>query len=201
MVIDTHTHTAASLPCFFLRVFLPAFSSRLYLRAFALARHRLSLALLSSGHLSLSSLSMASYVFSRVSESHAHRHWTHMMRWMVLLWLPLEVPVAAASSLPLESEHFEAGRGLGQTFVAPSAFDTQLDFLDQQGLHGRKLSCVCACLSNPSFPYFIAPLKLTMLLGSCCGHLLLHHRAGLRTCLPFKLPTAQLHCPDEATLH
>ena len=201
MVIDTHTHTAASLPCFFLRVFLPAFSSRLYLRAFALARHRLSLALLSSGHLSLSSLSMASYVFSRVSESHAHRHWTHMMRWMVLLWLVLEVPVAAASSLPLESEHFEAGRGLGQAFVAPSAFDTQLDFLDQQGLHGRKLSCVCACLSNPSFPYFIAPLKLTMLLGSCCGHLLLHHRAGLRTCLPFKLPTAQLHCPDEATLH
>ena len=83
------------------------------------------------------------------------------MRWMVLLWLVLEVPVAAASSLPLESVHFEAGRGLGQTFVAPSAFDTQLDFLDQQSLHIRKLVsiCVCACLSNPSFPYFIAPMK------------------------------------------
>ena len=62
-----------------------------------------------------------------------------MMRWMVLLWLVLEVPVAAASSLPLESEHFEAGRGLGQTFVAPSAFDKQQDFLDQQSLHIRKL--------------------------------------------------------------
>ena len=57
---------------------------------------------------------------------------------------------------------------------------------------------VCTCSdAQTNIPYFTAPLKLTMLLGSCCGHLLLHHRAGLRTCLPFKLPTAQLHCPAE----
>ena len=103
------------------------------------------------------------YMFSRLSESHAHRHWTHIMRLMVLLWLALEVHVAAASSLPLETLHSETERGLSQTFVFPGTFDKQLDLLGAQhgGLHGRELPvCVSTKPSlHPTPSHFIAPMK------------------------------------------
>ena len=83
------------------------------------------------------------------------------MRLMVLLWLVLEVPVAAASSLSLESMNSEAERGLGETFVSPGTFDKPLDFLGAQhgGLHGRKLQVSTKPSSHPTPSHFIAPMK------------------------------------------
>ena len=85
------------------------------------------------------------------------------MRLMVLLWLALEVHVAAASSLPLETLHSETERGLSQTFVFPGTFDKQLDLLGAQhgGLHGRELPvCVSTKPSlHPTPSHFIAPMK------------------------------------------
>jgi len=78
------------------------------------------------------------------------------MRLMVLFWLVLEVPAAAASSLPLESVHSEAERGLGQTFVAPGTFDKQLDFLDSH--LGRELSVSTKPSSHPTPSHFNAPV-------------------------------------------
>ena len=90
------------------------------------------------------------------------------MRLMVLLSLALEVHVAAASSLPLETLHTETERGLSQTFVFPGTFDKQLDFLGAQhgGLHGRKLSVSTKPSLHPTPSHFIAPLKLTTSLDS-----------------------------------
>ena len=67
-----------------------------------------------------------------------------MMIFMVLLLLVLEVPVAAASALPIESSlhsgHSVVESGVGQKPVSSGTFEKQLSFLDTQAYpHGRQL--------------------------------------------------------------